>query len=218
MNELPLLKVTARRPTWLSAISMDHMTNALKFIGSALAIIVPLFKAFRARSGEPRKELEERYLRIKAFFDEGGINRPAFLMEASFGAAIGHLQLSALEIPLILRQREPTQFLPQYLRVRGYVAPANDGARFELRSLAAHSGIRRAFIVLGISLYFFLAFTAIWLVFHLTPKAAAADSWGSVLGSLCLGAILGTSGVFFLRDASRLYWAAKLASTQESET
>lgn len=71
---------------------MNNMINALKFISSALAVIGPLIKAFQPRSGEQRKQLKERYLGIKAFFEEGGINRPALLVEASFGSSIGHLQ------------------------------------------------------------------------------------------------------------------------------
>ena len=109
------------------------------------------------------------------------------------------------------------KFLPRYLRVRDYVAPTNDGARFQLRSLAARTGIRNAFIALGISPYIFLVLAAIWLGLNLTSKVVASDSWSGVLGALCVCAVLAASGGWFLREASLIYWAAKLAMTQEPE-
>lgn len=195
---------------------MEQLIELLKYLSAALAVLAPLFKIFPGRSSEGKKKLEERHSRIKAFFDEGGTERHAFLVESAFGAAMGHTKLSAVEIPIILRQKKPTQFMGIYLRVRVYLAPDKTGTTLELQSIAKHAHLRKTLVFLGFIVYVVLVCTAVWLLFYLAPRQISAQSWGNLLGTVSVAVLFSSAAAYCLMEASRLHWAAGLHSTQSA--
>ncbi len=213
--QLQILRAESRWFRLPRSCSMDQLIEALKYLSAGLAVLAPLFKLFPGRDIRRPKELEERYARIKSFFDDGGAERHALLVEAAFAAAVGHTKLNAVEIPLVLRQKQPTHFMDMYVRARGYLAPSEDGSQFELKSVAALAGLRGALVALGLGAYVLLVFAAVWLTFYFAPKMALAQSWGNFAGSLSIALLFSCAGAYCLIGASHLHWAAKLHSWQQ---
>lgn len=194
---------------------MDQLIEVLKYLSAALAILAPLFRLFPGRSIQRPKELEDRYQRIKNFFDEGGYERHPLLVEASFAAAVGHTKLNAVEIPLVLRQQRPTQFINSYVRVRDHLAPTEDGSKFELRAIAAKPRLRKSLVVLGLISYVTFMLAAVWLTFYAAPKLALVQSWSNLIAALFLALLFVAAGAYCLVGASRLHWAKKLEASQK---
>lgn len=195
---------------------MDQLVEVLKYISAILVVLAPLLKLFPGRTGQRQpREFEERYQRIQAFFEAGGVERHPFLVEAAFAAAVGHSKLNAIEIPLVLRQPRPTQFMNTYVRVRDYLAPTQDGLRFELRSIASLTRLRKILVGVGVLMYLVFMLAAVWLAFHAAPKLILSQSWSSLVGAFSFAALFAAAAAWCLVGASRLHWAARLEARQQ---
>jgi hypothetical protein len=194
---------------------VELLVEVLKYVSGVLAILAPLAKQFFGASMLRRpKELEERFERIKRFFDEGGIERHPLIVEASFAAAIGHTRLNADEIRILLRQRKPTQFIGSYVRVRDYLSPSADGMRLELQSVAAVPALRWLFIFAGVLLYAAFVGAGLWLTFWIAPQEVKARAWSGVALTLSLAVMFGGVAFFCLGGAGHLYIAKRLEARQ----
>ena len=153
-------------------ISMDQLIDLLKQAALLLGVVAPGLKFLLGSRGSA-KSLEDRYSRIERFF-QGAHELPGLRMEAAFGAVLGHLKLSAIEIPLLLRQREPTQFIERYLQVRHYLGAKVDGESFVLRSAAARPVWRNTVRAVSFAFYILFAAVAGWLVIFGVPAGSSS--------------------------------------------
>lgn len=193
---------------------MEQYIDILKQLGGILAVAVPAVKLWLSVKTPGPKELEERADRLQKFFHDGGLEQHSILVEARFGAALGHLNLSAKEIPLLLRQASPTQFLQRYLHVKQYIEPAADGSVFILKSLAASrflSIFTRAAMFL---LYLLYAGAAAWVLLQELPTFITASAWLKVLGAVAFSCFAALGAWYFLIEARRISWAIQLQRTQ----
>jgi hypothetical protein len=94
-----------------ASIPMPEIVEMLKFVSGSIAVLAPVIKLFFGKRPDRGRELEERSARIKAFYEEGGLDLQPLRMESAFAAAMGHSRLDAREIPLLLRQKKPTSFI-----------------------------------------------------------------------------------------------------------
>jgi hypothetical protein len=193
---------------------MDQLVELLKYLSAVLAVLAPAFKLLLGTRAEKTQQLEDRHRRMKTFFEEGGTERHALLIESSFAAAVGHAKLTAAEVPMILRQRTPTQFMATYVQVRDYIGPNEDGSTFVLKSLAAVPSLRRILVALGVLSYVALLGSAVWLLFYLAPKLALAQSWANSIAMLVAALVFAAVGAWCLVGASHLVWASKLQASQ----
>lgn len=207
-------KPAHRMDQFVNQIVTGPFVEALRSLSGLLAVLVPLLKSFLGRSPERSNELDDRFQRVKKFFDEGGVERHPLLVEASFASAVGHAKLDAREIRLVLRQPRPTRFIAAYVRVRDYLAPTKDGKKFELQALASHERLRKALVVAGVVLYVLFGFTAVGLTMYVAPRQALAQSWGHLTLALASAPLFVVTGALCLIGASKLHWAKELESKQ----
>lgn len=160
------------------------------------------------------KSLEDRYSRIERFFELGAHELPGLRMEAAFGAVLGHLKLSAIEIPLLLRQREPTRFIERYLQVRHYLGPKVDGASFELRSAAVRPAWRNIVRAVSFACYVLFAGVAGWLVIFGVPALLDQSQWLRAAGALALATLFACAAWLSIIEGRRISWAIQLHRTQ----
>lgn len=196
---------------------METIVEILKYLapvlGGLAAITGAIAKYFHDGRIRPRRDLKARYLGIKAFFEDGGINVHPFLMECAFAAAIGHARLSAEDIPLVLRQKNPSSFISAYLSIRHYLAPNSNESRFELRGLAARPRLRNLAKYLGLGSYIVLVAASMWLLYR-SVEVAAAGAWSQFGGYLVLTFFFAALAAYCLIQASHLHWAVKLFDAQ----
>jgi hypothetical protein len=193
---------------------MDQLVEVLKYVSALLAVLAPLLKLFPGFTAKRPQELEEQYKRVKTFFDEGGAERHPLLVEMSFAAAVGHRKLNAVEIPLLLRQKKPSQFIDAYASVRDYLAPTKNGERFELRSIAAKDWLRKLLVAVGVALYAVFAVAVLWLLFYQAPKLALSQSWAALLAVISCALLFIAAAAYCLVAGSRLHWAKQLEASQ----
>lgn len=193
---------------------MEQYIDILTKLGGILAVVVPALNLwFSGRTSKP-KEFEERADRLQKFFHDGGLEQHPILIEARFGAVLGHLNLSAKEIPLLLRQTAPTQFLQRYLHVKQYIEPAADGSAFVLKSVAASrflSIFTRGAMAL---LYFLYAGSAVWMLLQELPSLITAAAWLKALGAVAFICFAAVGAWYFLIEARRINWAIQLQRKQ----
>lgn len=97
----------------------QYIVDIFKELGAIVGIAVTAaWKLWSFERTSKQNMLEKRADRLQKFFQDGGLEQHPILLEARFGAALGHLNLSATEIPLLLKQTNPTQFLQRYLHVK----------------------------------------------------------------------------------------------------
>ena len=194
---------------------MQSLDEILKIFGAVVALLIPFLKPSTGPLIGRHKKLEERHRRLRQFFDEGGTRRPALLVESSFGAALGHLKLTATEISILLRQSRPTVFIATYLRVRGHLIIDATGTKFVLRGVAACTWGRRTLVALGLVVYAFFFLAAGWVAFYLAPPYFKQGDWGNVAACLLLVAFLVYIAGYALVLSSRLYWAVVVCGWQD---
>lgn len=193
---------------------MEQYIDILKQLGGILAVAIPAVKLWLSGRAPRPKELEERADRLQKFFHDGGLEQQPILLEARFGAALGHLSLSAKEIPLLLRQASPTQFLQRYLHVKQYIEPAADGSVFVLKSLAAS---RFSSIIIRFTmflLYGLYASAAAWILLQELPALITAAAWLKALGAITFSCFAAFGAWHFLIEGRRISWAIQLQRTQ----
>lgn len=195
-------------------IPSDQFIELLKNSGTVVAVLAPIFKLLAGSGKYDTNQLDERYKRFKAFFENGGVAQHPILMESAFGAAIGHTKLDAKEIPLVLLQKKPTAFINTYLRVRSYLAPNELGTEFELKSIAANPLVRKAFVWGGVSLYVLFLGAASWMLLYLAPQLANKHNWSELFWSLVLAGMFAAFAIYCLVEASRPHWARELYTKQ----
>jgi hypothetical protein len=194
---------------------MEYFIQILKQIVLVIGVAAPAIKIIFSWASFP-KNLEERYSRIARFFQCDGLNLPPLLMEAALGAALGHLKLSATEIPLVLKQREPTRFLDRYLQVQQYLAPNVSGTAFILRSIAA-SLFWRNFVRICLTIFFVpFALGSSWLAFFSIPMLMTKESWFQAVGAGALCIVFAVAAWVFFVESRRITWAVQLQASQRA--
>ncbi len=179
------------------------------------AVALPLYKYFNDDARARPQVLRDRYAGIKAFFEDDALREGIHPLqtEAAFAAAVGY-QVTRKEIPLLLRQDNPGQFIDAYARVKDYVGPNKEGDKFELRSLAKHALVRTTLVVAGAGCYLVLVFgTVVWLIDALLGFVSPS-SWTTFGVRLLIAPLPLAVGFYFLIGASRLNWAAILVRKQ----
>jgi hypothetical protein len=193
---------------------MEQYIDILKQLGGILAVAVSALKLWLSGRTPRPKELEERADRLQKFFHDGGLEQHPILVEARFGAALGHLNLSAKEIPLLLRQTTPTQFLQQYLHVKQYIEPAADGSAFVLKSVAASRFLSIFTRVALALLYVLYAGAAVWMALQELPSLITAAAWLKALEAVAFTCFTAVGAWYFLIEARRISWAIQLQREQ----
>lgn len=193
---------------------MENYIDILKHLSGIVAIVASALKIWLSAKIPKSKELEERADRLQKFFHAGGLEQHPILVEARFAAALGHLNLTATDITLILRQTAPTQFLQRYLHVKQYIKPAADGSVFVLKSVAASrflSIFTRGAMFIMYTLY---ASAAVWMLLQELPSLISAAAWLDVLGTLTFICFAAVGAWYFLIEARRISWAIQLHQKQ----
>lgn len=193
---------------------MEQYIDILKQLGGILAVAIPAIKLWFSGRVPRTRELEERADRLQKFFHDGGLEQHPMLLEARFGAALGHLNLNATEIPLLLRQSAPTQFLQRYLRVKQYIEPAADGSVFVLKSIAASWFTRNLIRGVMLILYVLYATAAVWMLLQELPALITATAWLKALGAVAFSCFAALGAWYFLTEGLRISWAIQLQKTQ----
>lgn len=193
---------------------MDQYIELLKLFAGILSVVIPAITLWFSQRTPRQRELEDRARRLQTFFHDGGVDLPPILMEATFGGALGHLKLNANEIPIVLRQKAPTQFLQKYLDVREYLEPSEDGSRLVLKSIAASSSGNLVFRWVALFFYSIFAMSAMWLLFEHIPVLVSKSSWMQAFGTLMLILLFAGMAWHFLIMARRVSWALQLYRTQ----
>jgi len=197
---------------------MDHFIELLRHFAAVVAAIAaiatPIIKLFNERRTDRPKGLEGRYRHLKAFVEDGGVDRHPVLVESGFAAAVGHARFTAMEVALILRQRKPLQFMDVYLRSRSYVQPANDGLQFRLLGAAKHPRARRALVILATALYVVLVAPGMGLLLFKLPLALLSEDWRASAQVATTGLLCTGTGFVILYLASQLHWAALIVEKQ----
>jgi len=192
---------------------MNELIEILRKTVVILGVLAPILKLIINRTNS-LKNLNDQLSRVERFFHSGGTDLPPLLMEHAMGAAMGHLKLSAQEIPLILKQREPTQFIERYLQVKSYLRPDVASAKFVLKSAASSSlwgGIVRWLLFF---LYGVFAGTSMWILLYRLPSLISSFDWLNTIFSFLISLIFGASAWFFLIEGRRITWALQLHASQ----
>ena len=194
---------------------MEQLVEVLKQVALVMAVAASAVKLLLGWALPP-KNLEERYSRVERFFQCGGLELPPLLMEAALGAALGHLKLSAAEIPLILKQSEPTRFLERYLQIQQYLGPNAGRTAFVLRSTAASPFWRNLVRLVSVVVYVVFAAVAGWLGLFGIPILLAKASWFPAAGAGALCLLFALAAWFSIIEGRRVTWAIQLQASQSA--
>lgn len=195
---------------------MEQYIDLLKQVGGILAVAIPATKLWFSRRAPRTKELEGRADRLQKFFDNGGLEQHPIMLEARFGAALGHLNLSAKEIKLLLQQASPTQFLLRYLHVKQYIEPAANGSIFILKSLAASRFLSRVMQIAMFLVYVLYAGAAVWILLQELPVLITTAAWLKALGAVVFSFFSALGAWYCLIEGRRISWAIQLQKTQNT--
>lgn len=195
--------------------SMNEFMELLKQIALIFGVVAPAAKLLLGWAGSP-KNLEERYSRIERFFSQGGEELTPLLREAAMGAALGHLKLSAVEIAISIKEREPTRFIERYLQVRPYLSPNVEGTMFVLKSAAASPFWRN--VVRSVSFFFYATFAASagWLALFGVPELLVSSKWLPAVGGSVLSILFGWAAWLSIVEGRRITWAIQLHAAQHA--
>jgi len=192
---------------------MEQLIELLKQAALVIGVVAPGVKLLFGWAMAP-KNLEDRYSRVERFFHCGGPELSPLLMESAFGSALGHLRLTAIEIPLVLKQREPTRFMERYLQVQQYIGPNADGTAFVLRSAAASHIWCNVVRLLSLGLYVAFAAAAGWLGLFGAPSLLAAAKWLPAIGATLLSVLFAVAAWLSIVEGRRITWAIGLHASQ----
>lgn len=195
-------------------MDLKLIIEVLKLLITLLGPLLLIAKFFRGTNGKKGRGIEAQYQKIKAFFQENDSLTNPLLLEWAFGSAVGHTKFTASEIPLILKQHNPTSFMKSYMKVRDYLSPNSDSTKLELQSIAAKPKLRKAIVASGLALYIVFAGLAFWVLLYAVPILMKAGLWAQVWAAFVVISISGLLAIFFLVEASKLHWAAKLYANQ----
>lgn len=197
---------------------MDDLIELLKALAPIAGVALAAGKMlFPEGDGRESRKFEERRDRIKEFLSAYDERAHPFVIEASFAAAIGHSKISAIELPILLRQRKPTEFIAVYANVQDYLASNAEGTQLQLRSLASNKWVRRPLVIMGVLLYLFMAGAACFFGLYVLPDAFATRSWSKGFSSMFYPTVFAATAWYILAGSSRLQWAAKLHRDQVRE-
>lgn len=154
---------------------------------------------------------------MKDFFKEGGLASHPFLIEGSFAAALGHTKLNHTEICLLLKQKNPTQFMETYIKVRAYLKPSLCGRRFELKSVASAPKLRNVLIATLFILYCISMSIAVFILAFDMPKYILNQLWNRAASEGIIAVFLFCIGTQFLVWSAHLSWAHQLNQKQVVE-
>ena len=189
-----------------------EILKALAGLGGAAITAAKLF--FSGGEASRDRKFDERRERVKAFLAAYDERAHPILIEASFAAAMGHTKISAFELPILLRQRKPTQFIDLYAKVQDYLQPNECGTELELRSLAARAWLRNLLTWGGLAVYFAMAISTAVFGLYVLPDAVQASDWAKALSAMFNTFLFAGSALVVLIASGRLHWAAKLHDGQ----